>query len=308
MKSWPLWPLQPYQSHQAGHGIRGVFPRLRLRRVPARPATPPSPGSSLGQWAHGIRLAGSTRNRGDEHDFLPNRRGGPESALRLVRSRASRYAAGAQQQSHRGFPHGHGGRLIEKRLPSASSRPLSRVPACPRRILPSSSSRPASVIWLAIQDLKICTHPTSQHSLERADFPGRRLRRLGLGRLRGRRGRGYSDLRGQGGRLCGHARSRQGGQSPPAGFGSGRGRRGPGHRLALWEKVVYANGRVINNQMTNCIMPTAVGGSPPIQGAVPRSPLWRRTQGRQGRWRATFGWSRSGPHECRGKCPGSGSR
>jgi len=70
---------------------------------------------------------------------------------------------------------------------------------------------------------------------------------------------------------------------------------------ALYENVVWKDGRMINNQMTNYIMPTAAD-VPPIRVCFEEVPYQYGPSGAKGDRRTAHGWARAGDPQRGGAC------
>ena len=71
--------------------------------------------------------------------------------------------------------------------------------------------------------------------------------------------------------------------------------------FALYEKVVWQNGRMQNGQMTNYIMPTSAD-LPPDSSIFRRDGQCPRRLWRKGNWRTSDGWSGSGDRQRDRRC------
>ena len=88
---------------------------------------------------------------------------------------------------------------------------------------------------------------------------------------------------------------------PVLAAGPDRRRRAQGIGYALYENVVWQDGRMVNNQMTNYIMPTAAD-VPPIRVYFEEDPLRVRADGRERDRRAADGRARAGDPERGREC------
>ena len=144
--------------------------------------------------------------------------------------------------------------------------------------------------------------PPPGHALGRREVSGRRLRRVRVGGVRRRGQRRHDDVRDARRRLRRGAGSRQGHSircSPP---GQIEGGVAQAIGWALYEHVVWRDGRMANAQMTNYIMPTSMD-LPPIRVYFEELPYAARAARREGHRRAADGRRRAGDRQRRRRTP-----
>ena len=254
----------------ARHRLRHASCTARASPARARSTSRRSSASRPTPDGHGPRARGQHRDRpGHQHDLRADRRRCARARLRATSRSCS--------PTRPPFPNSGPtvasrtcmvvGKLVESAALGAEddARP---APACCPRPYDRLTFRTACG-RLRRADTARCAasaqyQPAGRRALGRRELPGRRLRRLRLGRVRRRGRRRHGDLRGARRRLRRGAGGRQG-HPPGARRRADRGRRRAGRSAGrCYENVVWKDGRMVNGQMTNYIMPTSAD-LPPIR-------------------------------------------